>query len=176
MFGNRMLLGAVLVIVMAAALAGPSGSASVSDALSLSTGSTVVIQGACVERTLGGYIFVRDSFGPRRLLPVLAGASVARGSSLEITGRVAQVSGSLIVVALRLRVYTDSQGRAMPPIPWGMAEDWQDFADVPIGTRLMDVEYPPVPDPNTPEEEGEPESREAGSCIPDLTLFSTFQR
>ncbi len=70
--------------------------------LALPDAVEVTLDNVVVELVLGSYVFVRDPWTPT-LLPVHAVTYLDRGTSIEVTGTTATVSGKRILEATSIR-------------------------------------------------------------------------
>jgi len=88
--------------------------------LSLPDNTQVTLDSMMIEWMSGSWIFVRDPWRGSAILPVHANALLDRWMTVEITGTTATIDGRRVVLASRIRVYTDSRSRPMPPFPKGL--------------------------------------------------------
>jgi len=123
--------------------------------ISLPDGVDVTLDAVMVDRVIGSWLFVRDPWPPSELLPVYANASVQKWRSIEVTGPTMTVGGKRIVCATRIRLYVDSRGRPMPPLPKSKLAplSWPYMQDIPLGiSTLPTIPTPPDPASSAPSE------------------------
>jgi len=133
--------------------------------MSLFDGVQATLDAVLVERSIGSYMFIRDPWQGSDLLPVYAvldlssvQVSLPQGLRLlpiEVTGRTATAGGKRVIVATRIRLYVDSRGRPMFPLPkTNLAVfTWPYMLDLPLATDASPT-IPAPPDPTW----GPPES------------------
>ena len=133
--------------------------------MSLADGVETTLDAVMVERVMGSYVFVRDPWPGSELLPVYAvldlssvQASLPAGLRLlpiEVMGRTATAGGKRVIVATRIRLYVDSRGRPMFPLPkTNLAVfTWAYMLDLPLATDTSPtIPAPPDPTWGPPEE------------------------
>jgi len=126
-------------------------------ALGVPDGTQVTLDSMFVDQVIGCYSFLRDPWPAGSTISVYAWAELQRWWTIEVSGTVTTVSGTRMLVADSIRLYTDSRLRSLPPFPKGLDAPWAwpYMADVPLGTGIESTP-PPPPDP-TPQLDDPPE-------------------
>lgn len=133
-------------------------------AVSVPDGTQVTLDSMIVDQVIGCYSFLRDPWARGSTIPVYACAALQRWWTVEVSGTMTTISGVRVLVAHRIRVYTDREMRPCPPLPKGLEAPWTwpYMADVPLGTSFESV-LPPPPASTLMDDSHEPLTAEPGT-------------